>query len=305
VKEAELAQADSHPAPRLALFWRVGSFTLFNLLFVILFWKPLFTLGRFSLENENCSHIIVIPLVSAFLIFQNRSAIFRNPQSGFLAGIPLLLAGLTFYLLTQRYSLAWSENDRLSAEIFSLVLVWIGSFLLHYGATVFRAALFPLTFLLLMVPLPDRILTAAVAGLQQASSVLAFYLFRAAGLVAFRQGVLIFLPFMTVDVAPECSGIRSSMALFITGLLFAHLFLRKGWTKLSLLALTVPLAILKNGIRIASLCLLAFYVDPSFLTGNLHHSGGVVFFALALAILTLFLRLLQRWDVRPRSSLTR
>jgi len=80
----------------------------------------------------------------------------------------------------------------------------------------------------------------------------------------------------------------------ITSLVAGHLFLRSAWTKAVLTLATLPLLIVKNGIRIVTLSLLSVYVDPSFLTGRLHHQGGILFFLLALAILAPVLWLLQK-----------
>jgi exosortase/archaeosortase family protein len=84
------------------------------------------------------------------------------------------------------------------------------------------------------------------------------------------------------------------MALFITCLIAAHLFLRTPWKQLLFVLLAVPVALIKNGVRIVTLTLLSIYVDPSFLTGSLHHKGGFVFFLLALAILAPVLLLLEK-----------
>ena len=102
------------------------------------------------------------------------------------------------------------------------------------------------------------------------------------------------LPGITIEVAKECSGIRSSLVLLITSLLAGHLYLRSAWTKTLLSVAVLPLAIVKNGIRIVTLTLLSIYIDPSFLTGQLHRGGGIVFFLLALVILAPVLWWLQR-----------
>ena len=111
------------------------------------------------------------------------------------------------------------------------------------------------------------------------------------------------LPGVTIEVAKECSGIRSSMALFITCVFAAHLFLRTPWKKLILVLLSIPLALLKNGVRIVTLTLLSIYVDPSFLTGRLHKQGGFIFFLLALAMLAPVLKLLEKSEHRPGSPI--
>jgi len=100
-----------------------------------------------------------------------------------------------------------------------------------------------------------------------------------------RQGFVFRLPVMSIEVARECSGIRSSLALVILALLVAHFAFRPLWKKLAFVAAGLCMMLIKNGIRIATLTLLANYVNPSFLNGSLHHQGGIVFFLIGLALL--------------------
>ena len=125
------------------------------------------------------------------------------------------------------------------------------------------------------------------------SAEVSYAVFELLGGPVYRTGFIFALPGLTIEVAKECSGIRSSLALLITSLLAGHLFLRSAWTKAVLTLATLPLLIVKNGIRIVTLSLLSIYVDPSFLTGSLHRDGGIVFFFLALVLLTPVLWLLQ------------
>jgi exosortase len=136
--------------------------------------------------------------------------------------------------------------------------------------------------------------------LQCGSTSVAYFLFRALGVPVLRQGFLLTVPGITIEVAKECSGVRSSVVLFITCLLAARLFLRTPWKRILLISLAIPLAILKNGIRIVTLTLLSIYVNPSFLTGRLHHQGGFVFFLFALAMLAPVLKLLEKSEHDPR-----
>jgi exosortase len=115
-----------------------------------------------------------------------------------------------------------------------------------------------------------------------------------------RRGLVFDLPGVSIQVAEECSGIRSTLALFITTALAGALFLKSNWRRLLLLIVVVPIAIVKNGLRIATLSTLAIYVNPAFLTGNLHHHGGVLFFLLALVPMALLLIFLERRErARP------
>jgi len=104
---------------------------------------------------------------------------------------------------------------------------------------------------------------------------------------------------VVIEIADECSGIRSSIALVLTGLLAGHTFLREHWTKALLLIAVLPVTLLKNGIRIVTLTLLALHVDSGFLTGQLHHEGGIVFFVISLAMVAPLVPILRRAeDVR-------
>jgi exosortase/archaeosortase family protein len=100
-----------------------------------------------------------------------------------------------------------------------------------------------------------------------------------------------------IEIADECSGIRSSISLLLTSLLAGHMLLENAWTKSVLVAVVLPLAVVKNGIRIVSLSLLAMHVDPGFLAGSLHHEGGIVFYLLALTLLAPILGLLRRSEL--------
>lgn len=261
---------------------------------VLIFWKTLSMLGEFALNHESSSHILVIPLVSGYLLYAERSRIFQVIRRSLAAGGTVVLLAVALYLFVASRQAVRDPAQFLPAATLAIVLLWAGGFLMFYGGEAWRRASFPLLFLFLMVPLPPAILERTIYLLQQGSTEVAWLLFKAAGVPVLRRGFILAVPGVTIEVAKECSGIRSSVALFITCLLAAHLFLRTRWKMLVFVLLVLPLAIIKNGIRITTLTLLSVYVDPSFLSGNLHRDGGFVFFLLALAILFPVLLLLQK-----------
>ena len=264
------------------------------------FWNPLTLLLKFSFQHEHYSHIVLIPFVSAFLVFSDRKKIFVSPTYHAGWGLGLWLAGVAALAVRFRMGSALSENDLLSVTILSFFLFWLGMFVLCYGPGTFRAGVFPLLFLILVVPIPDLPLNSAIRFLQYQSAEASAVLFKLTGVPIFRDGLTFYLPGVTIYIAEECSGIRSSLALFITGLLAGHLMLRSTWSKALLLLAIVPIAVLKNGIRIVSLTTLAVVVDPGFLSGRLHQQGGVVFFGIALSVLGLVLWILQWCEGRQR-----
>jgi exosortase len=135
--------------------------------------------------------------------------------------------------------------------------------------------------------------------LQAGSAWITAGLFDLAGVPTLRDGFVFHLPSVTIEIAKECSGIRSSIAVLIIALLLVHFGLQSFWKKSLFIVCALFVMILKNGIRIASLTLLAMYVDPGFLTGKLHHEGGVVFFLVGLAFLIPVLCLLRRSEGVP------
>jgi exosortase len=184
----------------------------------------------------------------------------------------------------------------LSLDIVALVVWWIAAFAFCFGTEVCRLLIFPLCFLFWLVPFPDFMLSRTVAWLQQGSSSAAQLLFAAAGVPVVRDGVMLSIPGLTIEVAKECSSIRSSLMLVVTTMVLAQLVLRSAWRKTLVVAVAVPLSLVKNGLRIFTIAMLGTRVDRGFLTGNLHHHGGVVFFLIALAGVFLLLWALRRTE---------
>jgi exosortase len=156
--------------------------------------------------------------------------------------------------------------------------------------------MFPLAFLVFMVPMPAIAIDAATRYLKVGSTELVAGLFTLTGTPYFRQGFVFTLPNLVIEIADECSGIRSSIALLLTSLLAGHTFLRSPWGRLAAVLVILPIALFKNAVRIVALSLLAIYVDSSFLTGQLHHEGGILFFLMALGLLLPIFLLVRRFE---------
>ena len=194
-----------------------------------------------------------------------------------------------------------SVDERLSLSMLALVTWWIGSFVCCFGTRASRVFIFPLCFLGLLVPLPEFALNHVVGFLQQGSAHAASLLFAIAGVPVTQDGVRLSIPGLTLEVAKECSSIRSSQMVLVTTIVPAHLLLRSAWGKTLVILAAVPLSIAKNGLRIFTLSMLGVYVDPSFLHGWLHHHGGIVFFVVFLVSLFVLLRLVM-WAERKSTA---
>jgi len=262
----------------------------------MLFAHPLYALVRVSASNDDASHHLLIPFISVWIFFIERNKIFLNSSYDVVfGGSFVFLAGCA--ALTSRLAGGTSWFDlQLPGYILSLVLVWVAGFSLLFGKAAANAASFPLLFLFFVVPLPRFFLDRVIYLLQAGSAWVTGAFFDLFHIPALREGFVFHLARINIEVAKECSGIRSSMALLILALLVAHFRLKHFWNKALFVASGLFMMILKNGIRIATLTLLAVYVDPSFLSGRLHHEGGIIFFVLALLLLLPVLALLQHWE---------
>lgn len=263
--------------------------------------RGLFTL---VLTNDTFSQIPLIPLVSAYLMYVNRDTIFSSISLEPIAGSGFLVPGVVLIIVARLNIGQFTTTNRQSLFVLGTVCVWFGSFILFFGTRAFRSACFPLLFLLFAVPIPEPLLSYVVSFLQRGSADVAEVFLGLGGVPYLRHDLVFVLPGVSIRVAEECSGIRSTLALLITTALASYLFLKAGWRKMILLFAVVPMAIIKNGLRIAGLTLLSIYVDPGFLTGNLHRRGGIVFFVIALIPMALLLLLLERGErpTRPKQS---
>jgi exosortase len=269
---------------------------LFLLVFLVLlvpFWQPLSMLFKLSLQSDRYTHIIFVPFISLCVFYFERKAILSNAHYEPRIGIPLLAFGLIlFWFLNQHPSS--TEAGGLFRLMASIILIWAAGFLLCYGAQSLHAAAFPLCFLLLMVPFPVGVLDEITLGLQKGSADVSYLLFKISGIPVFRQGFRFSLPGVDIEIAEQCSGIRSSLALLITSILAGHAFLRSWWSKGLLVLFTIPVVIFKNSVRIVTISALGVYVNRAFLYGNLHRRGGLLFALLAVLMLVPALVVLQR-----------
>ncbi len=178
-----------------------------------------------------------------------------------------------------------------------LLLLW-GIFILVYGIETARKAVFPLGFLIFLIPIPSMVLERFIEKLLWGSTVVTNWLFALTGVPFMSEGPVFTLPGLQIEIAEVCSGIRSTIALVITGVLASRLFLTTWWSRTLLIVALFPLAVVKNGVRIVSLSLLTIYVDEGFMTGGLHRKGGIFFFMLTLVLMGLYmgsLILIERW----------
>jgi len=273
---------------------RVSPLLRFGLLVavsLVVEWRPLLETFALALRRDEYTHILLILPISAALLYTEWPSRerYRGPDGRI--GIVLLFVA-TVIVVTSRLSAA--SDVRMFWGMIALVIWWLGSFVFCFGARAFQSLLFPLCFLFWLVPLPEFALVKTIAIWQQGSALSASLLFSAVGVPVTQNGIVLSIPGLTLEVAQECSSLRSSLMLVVTSMVMAHLFLHSNWRKAAVTLAAIPLSIAKNGVRIFTIAMLGTHVDPGFLHGNLHRHGGVLFFLMALLAVVVLLWFLGR-----------
>src|SRR3989442_451305 len=151
-------------------------------------------LFQLSLQEPQYSYILLVPVVSALLFFRERGTSFANVEVGWRAGVGLLGAGALLEWSGHRYSVSPSEPDQLFITISSLVVTWVGGFILCFGRRALQMAMFPVLFLFLIVPIPEVLLNRAIVWLQTGSAEVSHGAFQLLGVPVFRSGFIFALP---------------------------------------------------------------------------------------------------------------
>lgn len=266
-----------------------------------LFYGPFRELAVLSFDKALYSHTLLIPIVSFYILWVNRKRVFAEMSVAPVFGGLLLLLGLVLLLVHKSLAEALNQNDSLFFATLGLVAWLVGGFVFLCGTQALRKGLFALLFLLFMVPVPSVVMGSIVTFLQTGSAYAARAVLSLLGVPVYFEGMLISLPGVTVEVAEECSGVRSAMVLTMLSTFAAYLFLYSNWRRSILVLAVVPVTIFKNGLRVVTLALLGAYVDISYLTDSFIHSrGGQPFMLIAIAMMLPILWGLRRSERKAR-----
>lgn len=272
------------------------SFSILAAISLLVWWSPLLSTLALALRDSQYTHILLVLPISVSLIYVEWKSSESPHESRARLGFVLLVTAAVATAIVRLQITLLRVDEQLSLNMLALVVWWIGSFIVSFGTRFFQRAMFPLFFLFWMVPVPEFVLNPIVRLLQEGSAASARLLLAAAGVPVIQVGTQIAIPGLTIDVAPECSSIRSSLMLVVTTMVLAQMLLRPVWRKALVIAVAIPLSVAKNGLRIFVLAILTTRVDRSFITGKLHHEGGILYFLIALATIFLIIYVARRSD---------
>ena len=265
------------------------------------FWRPLSDLARFAAKEELYSHVFLVPFIAGYLVWLRHPALPKQSNrsvltTGLFALLGLAPLAVLFGLRHGQVSL--TRADTLCATTLSFVVFFVAAVVWTFGKEKATALAFPLGFLLFMVPMPTVAMHGLESFLQHGSAVVADWGFRLASTPVLHDGLVFQLPGITIEVASECSGIRSSYVLLMTCLLAGHLFLRHPARRLVLALAVIPLGIARNALRVFVIALLCVYMGPHMIDSFIHRQGGPFFFLISLIPLFFLLFLLRRQENR-------
>lgn len=229
-------------------------------------------------NNPNYSHGFIVPLFAAYLVWTRREKIQSLTAKPYNAGLLLILFGLASYYV-----------GTLGAELFtsraSFIVVLAGLILFLGGLDYLKALAFPLGYLIFMIPLPAIVFNAIAFPLQLLASKVGTLVMQSIGIPVLREGNLLYLHNMTMEVVEACSGIRSLISLLALAAAFAYLFTKSSWKRMVLVASAVPIALAANALRVAGMGALAHWVSVEAAEGFFHYFSGWTIFLLAMVLL--------------------
>ena len=262
---------------------------------LLVYWSVLTSLVQAWATDDNYSHGFFIVPLALYFAWERRQRIAATPIRPSLFGL-VIVAGSLFLLVA----------GLLGAELFlsrvSILGAIAGAILFLYGWPMLRVLIFPLAFMLLMIPLPAIIFNKIAFPLQLLASHVGESTINAMHIPILREGNVLILANATLEVAEACSGIRSLVSLFTLGIVFGYFVDQRPWFRAIIALSAIPVAILANGVRVASAGVAAHNFGAKGVEGLFHEFSGWVVFVLAFVMMLALQRLLQKLLPPPRPS---
>ena len=255
--------------------------------FAVLFADVARTLVSDWATDDNFSHgFLVVPL-ALYFAWERRAAFRRAAPGSSWLGLVVVLG-----------SLALLTVGRLGAEFFltrvALIGTIAGAILFVFGWARLRVMLYPIAFLILMVPIPQLIFNQIAFPLQLLASDVGAGGLKAVGVPVLREGNVMMLAHTTLEVAEACSGIRSLVSLLTLGVVYGYFMDSRSWVRWALTLATVPIAVVTNGLRVAGTGVAAHYYGAEAAEGFMHSFSGWLVFVAAFALLVVVREVIVR-----------
>lgn len=257
------------------------------LLFVAIFVPAFISLsGRFTAADSYYSHGFLVPLVCAYLIWRKRKKLKTLPIESSKAGLIVLVAGLLLHIISSLLKINFGTY-------ISIIIVLEGLILYLLGREINRELLFPLVFLIFMIPLPSVVIIAFSFKMKMFAAQLSANLVNQMGISALRDGSTIYLPNGQLVIGDPCSGLRSLISLLALGAIFTQFFSVSVMRKNILFLSAIPIALTSNVLRIIALLWVTYVYGEKVALGFFHDLSGMLVFVFAFFGLFFMTRILK------------
>lgn len=256
-------------------------------IFILTYIPTLFWMwDRWFSRDSYYSHGILVPFVTGFLIWQRRKELALIQPESCRGGMPLIITGILIHILSSLFRVYFTSG-------FSMLIVLTGMILHFYGWKILRSIVFPIGFLIFMIPTPLVVIANISFKMKLFAAQIATAALNNMGLLAIREGSFIKMQHAYVIVDDVCSGLRSLISLTALGSIFAYGMKAPMLKRILLFLSTIPIAIITNVVRVVFLASLSEIWGPQFATGFLHDLSGFAVFALAFLLLYAVGKLLE------------
>ena len=249
-------------------------------------WKRL-VLSWYS--SDQYSHGFFIIPITLYIIWKKKDILVKTPIRPSWWGMALVVFSLLLYLFAH-------FAEILTLTSFSILLLLAGVIIYLYGFLIFKELLFPLVFLLFMIPIPSQIYSSLTIPLQLFVSKVSVWLGSTIGIPIYREGNVIHLPDRTMQIVQACSGLRSMISLLMLSAIIGYLTLKSNILRFVLFLSGIPAAIFVNIIRVCLMVFAFHYFNYDLTKDSVHTVFGIIIFCIALIIIALSKGVLSIWD---------
>jgi len=259
---------------------------LIGVIFLLLFHQTILKLIRDWSADPNFSHGFAVPFIAAFMIYRRRDALRGQLLKPSNWGLLVIAFGMVLHLL-----------GNVSAELFTkriaMIVTLFGLFLFLLGGTISKRVFVPILYLIAMIPIPALLWNKLAFPLQLIAARISAFTGGMLGISILREGNVLYLPNLTLEVVDACSGIRSLTTLLMLSGAIAYLSSLRLGRKWVLFLSAIPIALFVNIFRLVATAILASLYSSRIAEGFLHEVSGVVVFLLGLFLLFGIFRLLS------------
>jgi len=253
--------------------WGIGV-----LLLTAVYWRIIPPMAQDWYLDENYSHGFIVPLIAGYFLYTRWEELKDASVIPWNAGLLLILIGLCQLLI------GWLGSEYFTMRS-SLIVLLSGLVLYFFGTGVFRITMFPIVYLIFMVPIPYIIYDAVAFPLKLFVTKASVSVLKIAGVAVLREGNIIMFPATTLEVADACSGIRSLISLLALAVAYAFFLRISPLKRCLLICAAVPIAVVTNALRVIGTGFLAQHWGARAAEGFFHEFAGMAVFAVALVLL--------------------